>query len=149
VEFPSATDTETKSARPPAQLDGVELVIIQRRFRSVNDRPIGLILAVGKLLEEVVTVSVGTSITVTSGGGWQRLGRYHGNVARPVGVGGVAGSVVEGRSDGEGDGVAGIFDEVDDVAVMEPRNVVVVDRQDSVADLQPRAALRRTLPDDR
>jgi len=101
VEFPSATDTETKSARPPAQLDGVELVIIQRRFRSV-----------------------------------------------PVGVGGVAGSVVEGRSDGEGDGVAGIFDEVDDVAVMEPRNVVVVDRQDSVADLQPRAALRRTLPDD-
>ena len=63
-------------------------------------------------------------------------------------VGGVAGCVVEGRSDGEGHRVAGIFDEVDDVAVVQPRDVVVVHRQDPVTHVQPRAALRRTVSND-
>ena len=63
-------------------------------------------------------------------------------------VGSVAGSIVKGRSHGEGDRVAGIFDEVDDVAVVEPRDVVVVHRQDPVAHVEARATLGRTLADD-
>lgn len=64
-------------------------------------------------------------------------------------VGGVAGGgVVQRRSDGERHGVAGIFDEVDNIAVVKPRYVVVIDGQNAVANVQLRAALGRAVGDD-
>ena len=46
-----------------------------------------------------------------------------------------------GRAHGEGDAVAAVLDEVDDVAVVETVDVHVVHRQDPVTHLQPPAPL--------
>ena len=65
----------------------------------------------------------------------------------PVRVGRVAGSVVERRADRQRDRVAGIFDQVDNVTVVQTRYVVVVHGQNAVADVQPGATLGRTVAD--
>ena len=64
-------------------------------------------------------------------------------------IGGVAGGrVVQRRADSQRDRVAGIFDQIDDIAVVQPRYVVMVDGQDAVADVQLEAPLGRTVRND-
>ncbi len=73
---------------------------------------------------------------------------YH-SLTYSVRIGGVAGGrVVQGRTNGERDSVAGILDKIDNVAMVQSRYVVVIDGQNAVADVQLRATLRRAVWDD-
>lgn len=64
-------------------------------------------------------------------------------------IGGVAGgSIVERRTNSERNGVTRIFNEVDNIAMVKPGYVVMIDSQNAVTDVQLTATLGRAVGND-
>ena len=63
-------------------------------------------------------------------------------------IGGVAGRVIERRADSERNSVTRVFNQVNNVAVVQPRDVMVIDGQNSVSDMQARTPLSGAIADD-
>lgn len=64
-------------------------------------------------------------------------------------IGGVArGRVVKWRADGERNGVTRVFNEVDDVTVVQTRDIVMINSQNTITDVQLRTPLGWAVGDD-
>ena len=89
---------------------------------------------------------------------WQQLKRGKGQSCQfgccpvfdtyPMRIGGVAGRVIERRADSERNCVTRVFNQVNNVAVVQPRDVMVIDGQNSVSDMQARTPLSGAIADD-
>ena len=89
---------------------------------------------------------------------WQQLKRGKGQSGQfgccpvfdtyPMRIGGVAGRVIERRADSERNCVTRVFNQVNNVAVVQPRDVMVIDGQNSVSDMQARTPLSGAIADD-